>query len=734
MVDGATRRCWLGVAFSALLVVNCGQRHDKSTPSTTTDGGEGGRHATGGENAGAGASPAGSAGEGARPATAGGGGGSAGDGAGPATGGTAGGSAGEGASPATGGTGGESTGEGASPATGGNGGGTGAEGASPANPTVMSVNSCSAGISWLPPHDGVGVAGYNVYRDGVFLAFTEESVYNDNSGLDPETSHTYRISALDTDDNESTQSEPVTATTLPETTNINPDSHVIPEHSLADWTTAGVVGGIPTYPAGVDVRDHGSVGDGTADDTAAINAAIAACPDESAVILPEGVYLVTSTINVSKAIVLRGQGPDATVVRHSHDRAGITLTPGADHAGIEDLHLETVYPFENMGGTKISFSGVENSWVKNIETSGYTDRSIDIEGSSHCEVRDSYIHHSYEAAVEEGRTHFYGVHIYGLNNKANYNLVENNVLDWFSSPMIVQHEAHYSVYAYNFSWNAWGGDGAYSVRADFEIHHYDYTNPPYDYDEPPAHKFVYYLLSEGNVFEQGQSAQFLHRKNTFFRNRVNNGGIGLGYDNIAFGNELTVKKNPGTFNPGSTDDNSIRTIRLASIVHGNYVSTPDLGLEWDPDIADHDIPDSFYLESKPEFFGDLPWPCFGGDLMPGNARRSPAEIRYWSIVAPEEAPSELEARADGIEITLSWQSNSTNEVDFIISRSIGDGEFQRIAQVPDTTYTDTVSDSEERHYYVRAVNHLGGRNHVGELRFSDLGGESEPSEPVSVTP
>ncbi|MGB5660025.1 MAG: hypothetical protein WBO54_11130, partial [Thermoanaerobaculia bacterium] len=37
---------------------------------------------------------------------------------------------------------------------------------------------------------------------------------------------------------------------------------------------------------------------------------------------------------------------------------------------------------------------------------------------------------------------------------------------------------------------------------------------------------------------------------------------------------------------------------------------------WDPTISDHDLPNSYYLTSKPSFFGDLRWPAFGSDLSP----------------------------------------------------------------------------------------------------------------------
>jgi hypothetical protein len=343
----------------------------------------------------------------------------------------------------------------------------------------------------------------------------------------------------------------------------------------------------------------------------------------------------------------------------------------------------------------------------------------------------------------EGWSHSYGIYIQGginqsnatnQNDEANYNLIENNVLDWFSGGFISQYRPHYNVWAYNFIWNVWGDPGEYSTRTGFSIHHYDYENnsPPFDHDNPAAHKFVYYTLCEGNLLEGSSVGMNRHRSNAFFRNRVNNSGMSLIFDNFAFGNEFTVQKNPGTY----YSRNHPTEIDRGSIEHGNYITKDGRGMEWDPAIDDHNIPDSFYLTSKPDFFGDLAWPPFGGDLMLAgsgtNANRSPSEVRYWSILFPEETPSGLGATVNGNDVKLTWTNNSTNEVDFIIVRSTDSGNCERIATATGTTYTDTVPADGKYYYYVRAVNHLGGRNHLGELRFSSLGGESDPSGEVMV--
>ena len=60
--------------------------------------------------------------------------------------------------------------------------------------------------------------------------------------------------------------------------------------------------------------------------------------------------------------------------------------------------------------------------------------------------------------------------------------------------------------------------------------------------------------------------------------------------------------------------------------HGNWDSVNDEPV-WDQGITDHNLPASYYLDSKPEFFGSLKWPPIGPDV-PGYTLTIPAKIRY----------------------------------------------------------------------------------------------------------
>ena len=56
----------------------------------------------------------------------------------------------------------------------------------------------------------------------------------------------------------------------------------------------------------INVKNYGAVGDGSTDDTDAINAAIAAANDGDMVFFPKGTYNISSTLTISKPIVLQG--------------------------------------------------------------------------------------------------------------------------------------------------------------------------------------------------------------------------------------------------------------------------------------------------------------------------------------------------------------------------------------------------------------------------------------------
>ena len=90
-----------------------------------------------------------------------------------------------------------------------------------------------------------------------------------------------------------------------------------PQSRLPFFARAGYRSGdapIPDVKAVTNVRDFGAKGDGVTDDTAAILKAVAATKG-GALLLPAGRYVLRDTIAIeSSHVVLRGEGPDKTVL------------------------------------------------------------------------------------------------------------------------------------------------------------------------------------------------------------------------------------------------------------------------------------------------------------------------------------------------------------------------------------------------------------------------------------
>ena len=56
------------------------------------------------------------------------------------------------------------------------------------------------------------------------------------------------------------------------------------------------------------VKDFGAVGNGTTDDTAAIQKALNAFPDGGTLYIPPGIYLITSPLTITSCLTIIGAG------------------------------------------------------------------------------------------------------------------------------------------------------------------------------------------------------------------------------------------------------------------------------------------------------------------------------------------------------------------------------------------------------------------------------------------
>ena len=66
----------------------------------------------------------------------------------------------------------------------------------PAGLTAGTTTATSAALMWSAATDNVGVAGYDILRDGTAVATSTTPSYTDN-GLTPDTSYSYAVRARD---------------------------------------------------------------------------------------------------------------------------------------------------------------------------------------------------------------------------------------------------------------------------------------------------------------------------------------------------------------------------------------------------------------------------------------------------------------------------------------------------------------------------------------------------------
>ena len=78
--------------------------------------------------------------------------------------------------------------------------------ATPIYPTVIH-------LQWTASTDNVGVTGYDIYRNGILIGSTSTKTKYTDTGLTPNTTYTYTITAFDAAGNMSARSTPVSATT-----------------------------------------------------------------------------------------------------------------------------------------------------------------------------------------------------------------------------------------------------------------------------------------------------------------------------------------------------------------------------------------------------------------------------------------------------------------------------------------------------------------------------------------
>lgn len=280
-------------------------------------------------------------------------------------------------------------------------------------------------------------------------------------------------------------------------------------------------------------------------------------------------------------------------------------------AGVENLFIAKTV--STADGATISLKNAAYCYVKSIESDHSRKAHITCETVYASEFRDSYFHHAFDYG---GDGHGYGVCL-GLH--VTDCLTENNIFRHLRHAMIIHLGTSGNVFGYNYSVENVQGTGETNLNQDWtpcdiSLHgHY------------PNHN-----LFEGNYVQEVDFSDYwgpCGDGNTAFRNMVMSEGIEV----MDHSNNQNIAAN---IIPTEKFGVIVETGISGTLIHGNVINNT---VNWASDLTDHTFPSSYYLQTKPSFFGDLSWPPYGPDVT--SQGMLPAEKRYTNATAAKRSVS-----------------------------------------------------------------------------------------------
>lgn len=170
----------------------------------------------------------------------------------------------------------------------------------------------------------------------------------------------------------------------------------------------------------VSVKSYGAKGDGTTDDTAAIQAAISAVGTSGGVVFfPPGTYRITSALTVTtNGVTLEGAGVASTIQSGSATQDVILIGNGSAtvaHCAVRSLHLNNSSG-QKTAGTGIKLNKCFKTWLSDLVIEQQY-RSVHVLNSTQTYLRDSDIRNTSESGL-----------VYEADLNSGYDMYVNNVV------------------------------------------------------------------------------------------------------------------------------------------------------------------------------------------------------------------------------------------------------------------------------------------------------------------
>jgi hypothetical protein len=339
---------------------------------------------------------------------------------------------------------------------------------------------------------------------------------------------------------------------------------------------------------------------------------------------------------------------------------GFGGTEGPRFSGLEDLTVKG-----SSGAIGIALTATYGFWLRDVELTGYSTFGLEIGYGCVCtEVREFYVHEP----VEYYRNHGYSIQLDAANN----NLIADSI-SWHNSGGIFVQASCGNVFAYNFLFDETNGyaasTGDYGVmEKSLYANHTPFPNMnlfegnyssglQMDFYYGPARYYTIFrnylpgtdrdviqariCLSidshnwsnsvVGNILGSACTSASLYSvmanqtfvwSNTTPQTWVYDSGVNNNFPyswNVIYRLGYPSSGNNGygdTYPTGGTNDlNGLDLlVKSNTIIHGNW-DYATRAITWSPTISDTNIPNSFYLTSKPSWWDSSPWPPYD----PNNA-------------------------------------------------------------------------------------------------------------------